>query len=84
LKVGGIWLECDFVWQQERLIVELDGFAGHSSRTAFERDRARDRALNAADWRVVRVTWRQLRRERGALAADLSSMLGFRTQTSSA
>jgi len=27
---------------------------------AFERDRARDRAMHADGWRVVRITWRQL------------------------
>src|SRR5204863_5525897 len=42
------------------LVVELDGHAVHGTRTAFERDRARDRAFQAAGWRVIRVTWRQL------------------------
>jgi very-short-patch-repair endonuclease len=32
-------------WPQERLVVEVDGFAYHSSRAAFERDRARDARL---------------------------------------
>jgi very-short-patch-repair endonuclease len=52
--------EVDFLWRAERLVVEVDGFAFHSSAQAFERDRRRDAALTAAGFRVVRFTWRQL------------------------
>jgi very-short-patch-repair endonuclease len=38
----------DFVWRQERLIVETDGWAAHGTRHAFERDRRRDADLLAA------------------------------------
>ena len=67
--------ECDCAWPEHGVIVELDGHAVHGTRDAFERDRARDRTLNAHGWRVVRVTWRQLRQEPDALAADLRRML---------
>jgi len=40
--------------------VEVDGFAYHSSREAFERDRRRDARLQAAGYRVVRFTYRQI------------------------
>ena len=40
--------------------MELDGYAAHGTRAAFERDRARDLRLQAEGWRVVRLTWRQL------------------------
>lgn len=50
----------DFLWRDERLIVETDGRATHGTRQAFERDRARDAELTAAGWRVLRFTWRQL------------------------
>ena len=53
------------------MIVELDGRAFHATAAAFERDRARDRRLQAADWTVVRVTWRQLRDEPEIVVADL-------------
>jgi very-short-patch-repair endonuclease len=52
--------EVDFLWRDQRLVVEVDGFRFHSSRTAFERDRLRDAELAAMGFRVVRVTWRQL------------------------
>jgi very-short-patch-repair endonuclease len=67
--------ECDCVWPGHRLVVELDGHATHATRAGFERDRTRDRSLNAAGWRTVRVTWRQLHESPEALAADLRTML---------
>jgi very-short-patch-repair endonuclease len=75
LAVGRRLVEADCVWRGARLVVELDGFAGHAPRQAFERDRARDRALLAAGWRVARVTWRQLTAEPRALAAELRALL---------
>jgi hypothetical protein len=75
LHVGGRWLECDCVWRSQRVVVELDGRAVHATTAAFERDRARDRALHAEGWRVIRVTWRQLHDESAAIASDLRKVL---------
>ena len=52
----------DFCWPEERLIVETDR-RRHLSRAAFERDRARDQALVAAGWTVLRFTYRQVLEE---------------------
>jgi very-short-patch-repair endonuclease len=51
----------DALWPKQRLIVEVDGYTYHSHRAAFERDRRRDQQLIAAGYRVIRVTWIQLR-----------------------
>jgi hypothetical protein len=59
-----------------RLIAELDSSAIHTTRRNFEEDRARDRALTAAGWRVVRITWRQLHHDATPLAAQLRTPLG--------
>ena len=67
--------EVDFLWREQRLIVEIDDFAFHSSRTAFERDRARDAALQAEGWRVVRFTWRRLVEEPERLVAMIAALL---------
>jgi very-short-patch-repair endonuclease len=48
--------EVDSVWREHRVIAELDSYVTHGSRTAFERDRERDRKLAIAGWTVVRVT----------------------------
>jgi very-short-patch-repair endonuclease len=52
--------QVDAVWRTARVAVELDGWTDHQTRRAFERDRARDAALTAAGWRVVRFTYRQV------------------------
>lgn len=75
VPAGGKDHLCDIVWPAARLVVELDGNRTHATRAAFEGDRARDRALQVAGWRVVRITWRQLQQESRALAADLRRLL---------
>ena len=64
--------EVDFYWPEHGLIVELDGYAFHSSRGAFERDRRKDGELGAQGHRVMRVTWRRLVDESEALVATLA------------
>ena len=54
-------LEVDALWPEQRLVVEVDGWEFHKTRAAFERDRARDAQLLLAGYRVVRVTYLQLR-----------------------
>jgi very-short-patch-repair endonuclease len=68
--------EVDFLWAEHRLIVEVDGFQFHSSRDAFERDRARDSELVARGYRVVRVTWRQIVRDPYAVVGRIAQALG--------
>jgi len=51
----------DALWPTQRVIVEVDGYTYHQHRAAFERDRRRDQQLIAAGYRVLRVTWIQLR-----------------------
>jgi very-short-patch-repair endonuclease len=67
--------EVDLLWREERLIVEVDGYAFHSSRRSFERDRRRDRELQAAGYRVLRLTWRELTDEPEAVIATLAAAL---------
>jgi very-short-patch-repair endonuclease len=75
LAVGGRFYEVDCLWSAQGLIVELDGRATHGTARAFEGDREKDRLLQADGWRVVRITWRQLRDDAPAVIADLRRML---------
>ena len=68
--------ELDATWPEQRLVVEVDGWAGHGTRRAFESDRARDRELVVAGWRVIRLTWRQLDEDGETIARQLSALLG--------
>jgi very-short-patch-repair endonuclease len=67
--------EVDFHWPAQRLVVETDGRATHSTPQAFERDRRRDLDLQLAGWRVVRITWRQLTDEPERVTALLRTHL---------
>ncbi len=73
VHVGG-W-EVDALWPDQRLVVEIDGFDGHSSRSAFERDRRKSASLETAGYRVIRVTGRQLRDTPEMVAAVVASAL---------
>jgi very-short-patch-repair endonuclease len=75
LAVRGRFFQVDCLWSEQRLIVELDGRAVHGTRRAFEKDRERDRLLQSEGWRVVRITWRQLKDDEPAVIADLRRML---------
>ncbi len=65
----------DALWAAERLIVELDGWETHGHRSAFESDRVRDANLQLWGYRVLRITWRRLKREPAGVAAMISAGL---------
>jgi very-short-patch-repair endonuclease len=67
--------EVDFLWRDHRLVVEVDGYAFHGHRLAFERDRDKQQALTARGFRVSRITARQLDRPYRAIAL-LAQALG--------
>ena len=70
--------ELDFLWPgrgARDVAVEIDGYAFHSGRAAFERDRRRDAILGAAGIDVRRYTWRRLIAEPLAVVAELAPAL---------
>jgi predicted transcriptional regulator of viral defense system/very-short-patch-repair endonuclease len=78
ISLNGKNYEVDCHWPELGQIVELDGWQGHSTRSAFREDRARDRALHVAGYSVVHLTWAQLDDEPEAIASDLRVLLGDR------
>lgn len=68
-------LVVDFLWPESRLIVETDGYAYHSSRAAFERDRERDQQLTLAGYTVIRVTYHQVTRTPNEVARRIRHLL---------
>jgi very-short-patch-repair endonuclease len=70
--------ESDFRWPGRRLIVEVDSWTFHGrTRTAFDDDRARDRALLREGWRVARFTDRQILTDRARIARELAALLAL-------
>jgi len=58
---GQLVARVDLCWPEARLVVELDGFAFHSDRAAYRRDRERLNELVRRGWRVLRFTWEDVR-----------------------
>jgi very-short-patch-repair endonuclease len=75
ILLGGKRYQVDCHWPGTGHIVELDGWEGHKTRTAFREDRARDRRLRVVGYLVTRITWNQLDDEPEAVAADLRALL---------
>ncbi len=76
--------EVDVYWPKAKLVVEADGWTFHHHRGAFEHDRARDAAMQAAGYRVIRVTHRRLEREPERVAAEIQSVLSAARSSASA
>jgi very-short-patch-repair endonuclease len=72
--------EVDFYWPAHKVIVEVDSWAHHADRLAFERDRRKWAALEAAGYRVIPLTWRQLTEEPEATAAQIGAALALSCQ----
>ena len=67
--------EVDFLWPEQRLVIELDGWQFHGHRLAFERDRMRDAELKLLGYTVVRFTWRRLRDEPTTMTTRIADFL---------
>jgi very-short-patch-repair endonuclease len=67
--------EVDFLWPPQRLVVEVDGWESHRTRSAFEEDRARDARLKLLGYDVLRFTWRQVEAEGAAVARTVRELL---------
>ena len=65
----------DFVWPAHHLAVEVDGYAAHRGRQAFEDDRERELELAALGFRLRRFSDHQVRGRAGAVAAAIRAEL---------
>ena len=79
MPIPGEEIQCDFVWHNERLVIEVDGWTTHRTRKAFHDDRRRDRLLRLAGWEVVRFTHRDVDRDPDHVVAIVRAMLARRS-----
>jgi very-short-patch-repair endonuclease len=68
-------IEVDFLWPEQRFVVEADSRDFHATHVAFERDRWRDRELLRVGYGTLRVTNRQAEREPEAIADAIASRI---------
>jgi len=77
MTIVGRTLEVDCLWPEQRVVVEADGRKFHDNPAAFERDRRRDRNLQVAGYRVLRITWAQVDQEPEATLTAIRRLLGL-------
>jgi hypothetical protein len=68
-------MRIDFVWRAQRVTLEVDSRRYHQTGRAFDGDRRRDQRMFRAGWRPLRVTFRQLKRERPRIEGLLVGLL---------
>lgn len=72
----GSAIEVDFLWADQRFVLEADSRDFHGTEVAFERDRWRDRELMRVGYSTLRVTKLQAETEADAVADAIVARLG--------
>ena len=75
LRIAGRTFEVDFLWREQRVVLETDGGRFHNHPRAQGRDAERNRLLARAGYRVPRVGWEQLRDEPDRTIAEIARFL---------
>lgn len=75
LKIGRETFEVDFLWREQRVVVETDGGRYHDNPVGQARDGHRNRALARAGFRVPRIGWEELRDEPDRAIAEIRRFL---------
>jgi very-short-patch-repair endonuclease len=70
--------EVDLYWPERELVVEVDSYAFHGNRRAFEQDRRKQAELIDRGLEVLRFTWLQITREQLWLIARIAGRLAAR------
>lgn len=74
-RVGGYRADFAVIGERARIVVEVDGFAFHSSRESFENDRRRDREILMRGWLVMRFPASEATYEPQACAEQVIELL---------
>jgi hypothetical protein len=75
---GCLIAQVDLCWPEFKLVIELDSWAWHHDRDAFETDRTRYTRLAAHGWTVLTITWRRWKDDPDALAHDIRTAIAAR------
>lgn len=57
---NGVTARVDVLFAKQKLVIEVDGWQAHGTKTAFQKDRARQNELVAAGYQVLRFTWEDI------------------------
>jgi very-short-patch-repair endonuclease len=67
--------EVDVAFPDQRVAIEVDGWAWHSDAQTFRKDRQRQNSLVLAGWTVLRFTWHDLIERPGEVIAEIRAAL---------
>lgn len=65
----------DFLWREQRLVIETDHYVHHRGRAAFQDDRARDLELRRLGYEVLHLSEKQVNEEPDRAAEVISRAL---------
>jgi len=83
LHVGSKTYRADLAFEEERVLVELDGHAHHSGFAQRERDLSRDAALAGVGWLTVRFSFARLTTDPDGCRRQLLAVLDSRSRLAS-
>jgi very-short-patch-repair endonuclease len=75
LRIGRERFEVDFLWREQRVVVETDGGTFHDNPIAEARDSHRNQVLARAGYRVPRLGWDELSDEPDRVIAEIAYFL---------
>ena len=82
--VRGHWFggyELDFAFPEQRIAIEVDGWAWHVDVEQFRRDRRKQNELVLAGWTVLRFSWHDLTQRPTAVVAEIRAALASLSAT---
>ena len=76
LRFGAVTIIPDYLWREQRLAIEADGAAWHDHKLTREHDADKQALLEAAGYRVLRITWSQTVAQPQQTLARIRAALG--------
>ena len=73
---GHVIARVDLAYPDAKLAIEADGYRYHSGKTAWHRDLERRNQLMGLGWRILHVTWDDLRRHPKRIIDEVEQALG--------
>jgi very-short-patch-repair endonuclease len=68
----------DFAFPEQRVAIEIDGFAFHSDHSAFQNDRVRQNWLALQGWQILRFTWLDITQHPQRVLAEIREAISAR------
>ena len=75
LRDGRFFARVDFLWKSARLIVEVDGLSKYREPGELQREKARQNALVALRYTVLRFTWADITHRPDAVVRQIRAAL---------